>query len=268
MSDKKVLILSITRDRAPIVSKFTECLFGEIELVSDFTFDVLVYENDSKDGTAEAFASSLKNSPSNVASAKVVSETLETEAFGSVASKDRIDQIANARNRALESAGDLSQYSLVVWVDSDYLLHGGSLAALIDEVSADQFDILSAYSLHADVQRPQGELFDKWATRAQKEDYWWNCTPIEIMPAVVELYSTFNGLAAFNAQGFIDGARFSSESESSKVNGTGYDVEWVGLCEQFRALGFGRIAMDVNCKVYHFMNASNIVNANLEMLKS
>lgn len=263
----KALLIGITRDRGPIVENFTKCLFSEIES-TDMQWDVLFYENDSKDDTVAQFEQALQSTPDNVESARIVSETLDTESFSSEVSVQRIANIANARNAALDAAGDLSQYSVVVWVDSDYLIHEGVLQDLVEEVVEGEYSIFSAYSLHADVNRPNGELFDKWATRAQQSDVWWNCTPIERLPAVVDVYSTFNGLAAFDAKGFVDGARFEPISQSAQINGLDVDVEWVSICEQFRSMGLDKIALSTNSKVYHFLNAENIATADLNLLKN
>jgi len=265
----KVLILGITRDRGPIAKVFVEGLFDQISGMSEsHDFDILIYENDSKDNTVSEFKSAFENKPANVSSAKIVSETINTESFASVATEARIDQIASARNRAMELAGDVSDYDCVVWVDTDYLIHQGVLSALIDDVTMGLSDIVSAYSLHADVQRPNMELFDKWATRLKKSDIWWCCAPIEMLEnPVIDVYSTFNGLAAFNPAGFCNEKMFSSESESSVENGTGFDVEWVGVCEKFRNSGFGKIKLNSALLVYHFMDPANILSANLDMLK-
>lgn len=264
-----ILILGITRNRGPIAKIFTEVLFDQVSAIPDSTFDVVIYENDSTDNTVSEFETAFQSKPANVNSARIVSETLKTESFGSVASEERINQIANARNRAMESAGDLSQYDCVVWVDTDYLIHEGVLENLVSEVLDDNYDIVSAYSLHADIQRPPNELFDKWATRNKSSDVWWCCTPVEMLPGIVDVYSTFNGLAVFNAKGFKgDGPYFSSKSESSIENGTGFDVEWVGVCEMFRSQGLSRIGLDTDSRVYHFMNASNIASADLNLIKN
>lgn len=265
----KVLVLGITRDRGPIARVFVEGLFDQMSEMSEtHNFDILIYENDSKDNTVSEFNSAFENKPSNVSSAKIVSETINTSAFASLVTEARIDQIASARNRAMEIAGDVSEYDCVVWVDTDYLIHRGVLMALIDDVTMGLSDIVSAYSLHADVQRPNMELFDKWATRLKKSDTWWCCVPVEMLDnPIVDVYATFNGLAAFNPAGFCEEEMFSSKSESSIENGTGFDVEWIGVCEKFRNAGLDKIKLNCNLMVYHFMDPANIIDADLDMLK-
>ena len=271
------LILAVARDCESIVEIQMEALFEDLKMMGSISFEVLIYENDSSDGTVEAFNNVFEKSPDNV-DCRIVSEKLDLEAYDSVVSKDRIDKMALIRNNCLDSVEDMSDYAAIIWLDMDYHMEAQTIPKILAPVLLGDADVLSVYSLHGDVQRPEKELYDKWATRGQKSDTWWNCTPHELLYSLVmqpqvthlKLYSTFNGICAFNAKGFVDGAVFSSMSLSAEINGIDHDVEWISLCEQFSEMGLDKIFMDVMTPAYHFSSHENMVasyNQRMEVKK-
>jgi hypothetical protein len=259
------LLLAVARDCEDIVALQMGSVFKSLESMANIKFDIVIFENDSSDGTVEAFNEVFKGSPDNV-NCRIVSEKLELEAFDSVISKDRIDKMALIRNRCLDQVEDFSAYASVIWMDMDYVLGDEAFSKILQPVLLGDADIVSVYSLHGDVQRPHKELYDKWATRGKKSDTWWNCTPHELLVGLVmqpqtsllPVYSTFNGLCAFNAKGFEDGARFSSLSKSCEASALDHDVEWISICEQFSEMGLDGIYLDILVPAYHFANHKNM----------
>jgi hypothetical protein len=111
------LILAVARDCESIVDIQMGALFEDLKMMDSISFEVLIYENDSSDGTVEAFNSVFERSPDNV-DCRIVSEKLDLEAYDSVISKDRIDKMALIRNNCLDNVEDMSDYAAVIWLES------------------------------------------------------------------------------------------------------------------------------------------------------
>jgi len=252
MSREKVLLCMICRDSAKMLPSVLVAATAQMEALSDkYEFSASFYENDSSDSTKEAIEGWEK--PSNFGSMFAAFEITDKVHFPSVVSKERINQMAAFRNAAMDQVSDLDSYDYVVWFDADYVWEATALSKLLGAVGEGGFaDMASGYSLHADIQRPHMELFDKWATRGEELDIWWTCTPFKFLKDEAPVYSTFNGLCAYKAQPFIDGLRFSSSSKHQET-----DVEHVSICEGFRDAGFGRIYLLKNVPLLHFMNTDN-----------
>jgi len=222
-----------------------------------FEFSISLYENDSKDDSKliiEEFKWTDEWNDNLFGKVVVNCEDIGTEEFGSVESDDRIKNMVRARNMCLDQFGDLVDFDYVVYADIDYAWSNDVLEKLIDKIDSDDNDmnIVSAYSLHADIKRPPMELYDKWATRHEKEHGWWSCTPYTFLSEEIKLYSTFNGLCVYEASPFVEGLRFSSSSQEFEE-----DVEHISICEGFRERGLDSIWMIKAAHVLHFMDCNN-----------
>lgn len=252
MSKKNVLVCSAIRNSGPMLDFFLSQIKETANRSSDkFTFHISLYENDSEDNTK--YILEKFNWPKELFGNIVINmEDLGAKKFGSVISKERIDVIASARNNCLDQFDDLNKMDYVVYADSDYAWSDDVLSKILEEMESEDRDIVSGYSLHADIGRPHMELYDKWATRAKDVDIWWNCTPYVMLKDKVEVYSTFNGLSAFKSKPFIDGLRFSSKSRLNEE-----DVEHISICEGFREAGLNNIIMLKKAHLLHFMDCNN-----------
>jgi len=251
---QKVLVCMIARDASGIIRHTLANVRAQItSLKSSYDFTVSVYENDSSDNTLDLISGfDWKDS----ATVFVNSENVGSEKWESVESRGRIEAMAAARNKCMEAV-DLNDFDLVLWLDVDYWFTDGSIAELLAIVSKeerDEADVASAYSLHADILRPNMELYDKWATRGEASQDWWTCTPYKFMPDVAPVYTTFNGLCVYKADPFKNGLRFSSESKNNAL-----DVEHVSICEGFHDAGLNRVALVKKAISLHFHNGSNII---------
>lgn len=253
---KKVGICLIARDSEVMLKNTLSLLDADCgKLTEKYQFFLSMYENDSMDDTVDIMSEyPLKNIKS-----VVTSELTNNEKFGSVVSKERIELMARCRTRCVDAlyeqvGGDLD---LILWLDVDYTWTNDAIEKLLDAVDEDGAniaDVASAYSLHADIQRPHMELYDKWATRYQKDHSWWHCSPHTFMPEAVPVYSTFNGLCAYKAGPFNEGLRFSAESESLPK----LDVEHVSICEGFQKAGLGRVMLMKDLFSLHFADPNNL----------
>ena len=251
---KNVLICSIARDVAPVIDYTLSVIKRQAEkLADDYNISMSIFENDSVDNTVDLINGFDWE---GVLDFTFTSETLGTQKFDSVVDKSRIDGIAFCRNACMKAV-DLSKFDIVVWLDADYVQTEDCIKKLIEAVDSDKdgtADIASAYSLHADINRPEMELFDKWATRAKPEHIWWHCVPHKLLPDVVDVYATFNGLCAYKAQPFKDGLKFVSGSKHNEV-----DVEHISICEGFADAGFGKIVMLKDVIVLHLHDQNNLI---------
>ena len=248
---KNVLFCSIMRDKEPMLKYFlTQAISSAFSMKEDYKFHFSLYENDSKDGTKKILEET--DWPDFLGEVKVTSEDIQTESFGSVISNQRIQNIASARNKCLNQFKKLQDMDYIVFADVDYAWSNGVLEGLFKELTENDLDILSGYSLHADIKKAHMELYDKWATRAKPTHCWWSCTPYDMLNRLVPVHSTFNGLAIYKAEPFKEGVRFESSSANYPE-----DVEHISVCEGFRKMGFEKIYMLKEAHLLHFSNTEN-----------
>lgn len=249
--NKKILFCCILRDCAPILEYFLSQLNSSIENLSDsYDFYISIHENDSNDSTVEIL-NNFKFS-NKIIDKTITSEKLNTKKFGSEISNERIKNISTARNKCIENCKNISEIDYIIWSDVDYAWSDDCLKKLIEHSVEKDYDIASGYSLHADIQRPHMELYDKWATRYKKHHNWWCCPPYEYLHDDIKVYSTFNGLCFYKSKPFIDGLRFCPKSSL-----TDEDVEHISICEGFAKMNMNKIYLIKDIHVLHFSDLNN-----------
>lgn len=236
----KFLICSIVRNRVTHLNRWIEQIKSVIEKMPEHEFSLAVYENDSQDGTKEWFGDlfSFENLFNQVV---VEMEDLLTPEFGSVKDSNRVQLLAEARNKCLDLI-DIKDYDKVVWIEPDVSYNPEQIVDLL--LKSTDWDIISGttYLPNSSV------IYDSWATRLNQGDRHWrghnelaDIRDKEIFP----LWATFNGVCVYSAQGFVDGAIF-----EGWFNGY-YECDTTVICENFRKLGYDKIALMPNVEIVH-----------------
>jgi len=142
---EKVLIYSIVRN---IESKFDQYHLQIKKIVNSFPeydFYFSVYENDSSDKTKQLLYST---DWSFFKGSSVITENLNTEFFGSVKDATRVENLSNARNKAIVAGGFIDQVDYVLMVEGDLRFDIKSVKELLNfKTIKPNFDMVSAVSI-------------------------------------------------------------------------------------------------------------------------
>lgn len=225
------------RDSLPSVS-------ARIELAGAMFADyrVVLYENDSRDGTLGYLWAWQQENPR----VTVLSEFIETPRWGQVRDAGRMAQMADCRNRYLSHViAHFADFDYAVVLDTD-LPDGFSYEGLVSTFGYQQWDVMGSNGLlfHAyggSARRPI--FFDAWAFRREGEV---EAADFDVLNRLwyrrgeppVPVWSCFGGLAVYRMEGLRAGVRYG-----------GNDCEHVVLHRQLRERGFHR----------QFLNPSQIV---------
>ena len=242
-SKEKVLVYSIIRNNAGNIDAYYSQLRSVVQRFSNqYEFYLSIYENDSTDQTRNKLFSKDWSFFSGVS---IITEDLNTPYFGSVKDAERVELLANARNKAIEAGDFLNHVDYVLMVEGDNTFDADSVGRLLNfKKKEPEFDIVSAVSL-----RPNGSHYDWWATR----------TGPEYKPGASEIprnfrteeygrfYSTSNGLCLYRADAFKKGARYGYINTVTNTP----DCEMVVICQKFQELGHGNIFINYQSKSYH-----------------
>jgi len=228
-------------------------------------FDLSVYENDSTDETKKFLQTTVVEECKNYFSDIFIKcENLETQAFGSVVSSQRVLNLANARNECLHQCVDINSYDYFLSVEADADFHVGTLHYLFDNIQ--NWDILSGASYY-----PLSKgFYDCWATRrTANEDRWdkpmgrlfdpsiplfkgplSDLNPKSLasrIDEIVEVHSTFNLVCLYRAKPITEGHLFGGYSQ----NLDSFDCDTAVICENFRRAGYNRIGMFPYLEVFN-----------------
>jgi hypothetical protein len=238
---EKVLIYSIVRN---IEDKFDQYYLQIKKIVNafpEYDFYFSVYENDSNDNTKKLLYST---DWSFFKGSSVITENLNTDFFGSVKDATRVENLSNARNKAVAAAGFVNEVDYVLMVEGDLRFDTKSVGELLNfKTIKPDFDMVSAVSI-----RKNGTHYDWWATR----------TTARFVPNRSELdpkyktkhygeyYSTSNGLVLYRAEPFKNGVRHGWINTLTQE----FDCEMVVLCQNFRAKGYSNIYINYKSFTY------------------
>jgi glycosyltransferase involved in cell wall biosynthesis len=238
---EKVLIYSIVRN---IESRFNQYHLQIKKIVNSFPeydFYFSVYENDSSDKTKKLLYST---DWSFFKGSSVITENLNTEFFGSVKDATRVENLSNARNKAIVAGGFIDQVDYVLMVEGDLRFEIKSVKELMNFKTIEpNFDMVSAVSI-----RQNGTHYDWWATRTSPV---YKTGASELDPNYRlkhygEYYSTSNGLVLYRAKPFKEGVRHGWINSVTKE----FDCEMVVLCQNFRANGYNNIYINYKSLAY------------------
>lgn len=239
---KKILIYSIIRNRANFIGKYHSQLYKFVKTNPQYEFYLSIYENDSDDGTKEQLYTKDWSFFSGVS---ILSENINTEYFTSVKDGDRVKNLSEARNRAIEAGGFLDKVDYVLMVEGDVRWDTTAAKKLLefDELEPN-FDIVSSISL-----RKNGTHYDWWATRksavyvedhSEIDENWQN-------KKYGKYYSTSNGLCLYRAKPFQEGIRHGWINNVTKE----FDCEMVVLCQNFQDRGYKNIYILYDSITHH-----------------
>lgn len=208
MKKHKLVIAGITRDNA-LDSAVT---FKHIELIGSGFKDyrVIVFENDSKDGTKEALTNWQKNNP------KVRVDSID---YG-ITKRPNIKFLANARNHYLNILANNHEYDdfdmvMIVDMDMSYGIDPRGVQQTFSKI--DKWDAVCANG----VSNMKGKMYDMFAFYNKEnqlrpkdgaELFWSETENRKLYPIYLDLvpvYSCFGGLA-FYKRTEIDGCRYDS----------------------------------------------------------
>jgi len=238
---EKVLIYSIVRN---IEDKFDQYYFQIKKIVGafpEYDFYFSVYENDSSDKTKKLLYST---DWSFFKGSSVITENLNTEFFGSVKNATRVENLSNARNKAITAGGFIDEVDYVLMVEGDLRFDIRSVRELLNfKTIKPNFDIVSAVSI-----RKNGTHYDWWATRttAKFVPERSELDPKYKLKHYGEYYSTSNGLVLYRAKPFKEGVRHGWINSVTKE----FDCEMVVLCQNFRAKGYNNIYINYRSFTY------------------
>lgn len=229
--DGSVLIYSIIRNNADTMDRYYNQIKDTVTQLPGYKFYLSVYENDSTDETRNKL---ISKDWSFLAGISITSETINTTHFGSVKSAERVENLAHARNKAIEGGGFLDKVDYVLMVEGDNMYTPIDVQQLLSFGDKEEFDIVSAISL-----RPNGTHYDWWATRTGPN---YKQGASEVPRNFKNLshgkyYSTSNGLCLYKAKPFQEGIRYGwINAETNK-----FDCEMVVVCQEFRKRGYDKI---------------------------
>lgn len=241
----RCLISTIVRNRGKHIASWANQLVQIAEHNPDVVFDLYVFENDSTDNTKQcllAVEPVLKKALNKV---EIKITNLEWPYFHSVKAEQRVQYLAEARNRTLEAADSLvklASYDKVVCVEPDISYHTFDIGKLLYT----DLDIASGYSF-----LPQGMgvadwIYDSWATRVNPEDSEYFGPNISALPDCLPVASTFNCFCVYKGLPFAEGVRFSGTNPRT---GT-WDCDTTNICFEFADRGYNKIGM-YNIGVLH-----------------
>lgn len=239
---QSVLIYSIIRNNGEHFDRFYNQIRSVVEFNKDYEFYLSIYENDSADNTKQKLFS---KDWSFVKGISIISENLGTQMYGSVKDAQRVENLAKARNKAIEAGNFLYHCDYVLMVEGDNAYSAEDVRKLLKFGDKEpDFDIVSAISI-----RPNGTHYDWWATRT---------TPIYKQGASEipknfdskdygKFYSTSNGLCLYKADGFKKGARHGWINDATNK----FDCEMVVLCQEFNKVGHGNVYVNYQSRAYN-----------------
>ena len=230
----KVLFCTIVRDREPTIPSWHKKLK---EISGQVNSSISVYENDSRDKSAEVIKSLNYDGFNEV---KISSENINTDYYGSVVSDVRVKNLALARNKCIDQVEDLSVYDKLVFVEPDVDYDVGQAISLIFE--SRNYDILSGLSKLGSI------MYDTWATRTEIKAW----SPpgghgflIDAVPGIYPLASTFGGFCVYDMEPFVKGARFTWEMYGKA------DCDTACICDTFANMGYDNIAVRSDFIIRH-----------------
>ena len=244
INDKKesVLIYSIVRNIETRMDVYYQQLQSIVEKSPDYDFYLSIYENDSTDKTKKLLYSKDWSFFQGVS---IITENINTKFYGSVKDATRVENLAKARNKAIEAGGFLDKVDYILMVEGDNKFKTQSVRELLNFKNVvPDFDVVSAVSI-----RPSGTHYDWWATRTTPI---FNPDKSELDPKYKqkeygEYYSTSNGLCLYRAKPFQEGVRHHWINKATNE----FDCEMVVLCQNIREAGYSNIYINYKALSFH-----------------
>lgn len=235
---EKILICSIFRNRENSIDFWYQQVQEILNEYKECTFSLSIYENDSVDNTQQKL---LSLDTSMFDEYSLISEDINTNYYSSIVNEDRVRNLANARNKCLDSpAIELLKYTKVLFIEPDfrYSLEDAKRILSCEEATNIKFDILSGVSHY------NNRFYDSWATRKTENDNEGQLTPAN---SIEPFWTTFNGFCLYNANPFKEGVRF--HWFNKRLNR--YDCDTAVICENFREKCYNEIYINRSAIFHH-----------------
>ena len=240
MAQQEVVICGLARDVMQALPRTIARIERLGEKFKDYK--VVVFENDSTDGTREMLQYWQKVNPRVV----LLSEQLNTKKWAPVQDLARMEQMAAYRNRYLKHIRDQQyDFDYLIVFDLDIPL-GFSYDGIAHSFSHDNWDVMGANGI---LVPPYGDpipnpiFYDAFAFRPKGENHSKGLEAINALQfqrgeELVPVESVFGGLAIYRSAGILAGARYG-----------GHDCEHVVLHQWLHDHGFDQ----------QFLNPSQII---------
>jgi hypothetical protein len=241
----RCLISTIIRNRAAHVGTWANQIRTLAKVNPDVQFDLVVLENDSKDGTKEALHAVKPALEKSLNKVLFEIKDFDWPYFGSIKAKDRVQYLAKARNKTLELAENtfgLHTYNKVICIEPDISYDPVDISELIYS----DLDIASGYSVLPLGMGVPDWIYDSWATRVQPNDVEYFGPKISELPYCLKVASTFNCFCVYNAEPLAKGVRFSHINPHTQS----WDCDTTNICFLFAQNGYDQIGMH-NISVLH-----------------
>lgn len=239
---ENVLIYSIVRNIENNINQYYAQIKDIVAKSPEYNFYLSIYENDSTDQTKKLLMSKDWSFFDGVS---IITENINTKFFRSVKDATRVENLAKARNKAIDAGGFLDKVDYVLMVEGDNRFKTDSVRALLNFKNIEpEFDVVSGVSI-----RPTGTHYDWWATRLTPI---FNPDKSELDPQYKQkeygkYYSTSNGLCLYRAKPFQEGIRHGWINNVTNE----FDCEMVVLCQGFQDAGYNNIYINYNSLSFH-----------------
>jgi glycosyltransferase involved in cell wall biosynthesis len=239
---ENVLIYSIVRNIENNINQYYTQIKDIVAKSPEYNFYLSIYENDSTDQTKKLLMSKDWSFFDGVS---IITENINTKFFRSVKDATRVENLAKARNKAIDAGGFLDKVDYVLMVEGDNRFKTDSVRALLNFKNIEpEFDVVSGVSI-----RPTGTHYDWWATRLTPI---FNPDKSELDPQYKQkeygkYYSTSNGLCLYRAKPFQEGIRHGWINNVTNE----FDCEMVVLCQGFQDAGYNNIYINYNSLSFH-----------------
>lgn len=237
-----ILIYTITRNSSEYIKNYYDQIIKLPSLFPEHNFYLSIYENDSDDNTVELISqfdfSKFKNF-------YFKSEKLNTNFYGSIQNAERVDLLANCRNKAIFDCGFLDVCDYVMMIESDIFYLPDAVRKLLGFNSKHNLDadIVSSTYFWSQADRI---LYDTWGTRLDDQCRGNHLKLDWTSKEYDSYYATCNGICLLKSQPFKQGVKYKGFNERL---GT-FDCDTAVICEEFRKIGYDKIYINYKSKVY------------------
>lgn len=237
-----ILIFTITRNDAHKLDNYYKQISILPGLFKEHNFYLSIYENDSTDDTKEKLNS---YDFSMFKDYKIISEDLGVPFFESVSTQERVEIMAQSRNNAIFRSGFLDKCDYCMDLLSDIVFQPRAVRRLLtfnERYNLDA-DIVSSVMFWSQLNLVH---YDNWGTRITDQDTRsfikddWRTKEYD------EYWATSNGICLFKAEPFKNGAKYGWYNERFQI----FDCDSVIICEEFRKMGYDKIYIDYQSRVY------------------
>lgn len=237
---KNILISTIVRNRETFLNTWLRQIKELVLDNSDYNFYLSIYENDSTDKSKDVL-NSLDYS--FLKDYKLEMGTLNIPYFGSIKHDQRVQYLAQLRNRTLFNNTFLSECDYVISIEPDICYDYKLMKPIIVD---DAYDILSARS--TEVSNPDNfHLYDGWGTRYTESDGDWIHNIDFSKSDFLDVWSTYNCFCKYKSDLIKNKIAYGGFNERLKR----FDCDTAVICENYRKNGSNKIGIYTKAIAFH-----------------